>query len=337
MSRHGILLMRLTRVLGLNRLRETVIEPAVADMQHEYAREGSPGSRAQTLARGYWSILAGSALYVALLPSRHLRENWASRTAAGPRLLRQAWLPALVVLVLGYGYVGLMAATSTSEEWRLPAGTEAILFLSVLVMMTPPALALGIGWVLVRDPSCSRAAAAVGLLGAMGSFAYYDVAITRAIQAYKSVPATSARPHVGSGLTFRELGAATGGTETVALPASTCSCAKQGQSRPLHLEWHQRLSVPALAWSFALLAVGLSRTRRRAVVVLGLWPAYVGAIWTLRVAMPYALRGEIPVALAAWSAHLVPLSLVILLHAFGQASKGPHLDGYPQKRVLANG
>ena len=99
MREPGRLILRLTQALGLTRLRDTVVLPAIADLRHECDEAGPGRHRTLVLARGYWSILAGAAFYAALLPARHLRENWAGLDAPGPRLLRRAAPPVTKIVV----------------------------------------------------------------------------------------------------------------------------------------------------------------------------------------------------------------------------------------------
>ena len=168
MRKHGLWLLRVTEALGTIRLRETVVRPALADMQHECGGAGSEAGRKWVVSRGYWSIFAGSLFYAALQPARYLREDWSSLSAPGPRLLRQVWPPAAVAAAL---FLGIGVSTWPNEK-RLGLDVIALLLPSLLLSIAPTALAVGVGWALARDRSGSRAVVAVGLLLAVFSSAF---------------------------------------------------------------------------------------------------------------------------------------------------------------------
>ena len=324
MREPGRLLLSLIQTLGLRRLRATVIEPAVADMQHEYGEEKSRGLRIWSLARGYLSILAGASLYAALLPARHFRENWSGRDASGLRLLRQAWRPTAVAAAV---FIGLPFVTSPifSRGWL---GIDVMFLLLPSFMMSGAAVTLpmGLGFVLARDRSGARAAVVMGLVAATLSFAFFELAVTQAnrayrVAAYEALTGRSAATlRAGSReMTLRELEAATALASAEACPTQTpmSSCGGAPSRSFLRVEWHNRLSIPALGFSFMLAAVALSRIGRRVAVVVGLWLTYGAAFGILQFAESRASQGELPVVLAAWGPHLVPLTLAALLFGFG--------------------
>jgi len=318
MREPGRLIVRLSHALGLTRLSETVLLPAIADMQHECGEAGPGRHRALVLARGYWSIISGSAFYVALLPARHVRENWSSLDSAGPRLMRQAMPSALFVTIF---CVAIFATDISREQWDLGLGIVFLLLPGNLVMALPLAIATGVGWALTRDRSSSPAALAVGLLGAGLVFTVFDSVVPDANQAYRlaSYEAKMGRSiplRRGSReMTLSELGAATALAETVACPRQAAGCSGVNESSArFHIEWHKRLSIPALALSLVGLAAALSRSGRRLVVLPVLWIANGVMYILLRLAEPYGLRGDVPIVVAAWGGHLVALTLAAVLH-----------------------
>src|SRR6187402_902130 len=266
MREPGRLILRLTQALGLTRLRETVVLPTIADLRHECGEAEPGGPRALVLARGYWSILAGTAFYAALLPARHLRENWAGLDAPGPRLLRRAGPAAVFVTALT---MGIIATDLREEQWSLGLGIVALLIPLNLVQVVPLALATGVGWALARDRSSSRAALVVGLLGMGLAFAFYDLVVPHTNQAYRE-----ASYHAKTGrsgplrkgdreMTLSELGAAM--TMTKSLCAGRAAgCSEPYGANPIRLqsEWHKRLSLPAFGFSLVALAAALSRSGR---------------------------------------------------------------------------
>lgn len=335
MRNPGRVLLRVVQSPGMTRFRETVVASAVADMQHECGEERSANRRAFVLLRGYWSIVAGSALYAALLPARHMRENWGARDAPGPRLLRQAWGPALVVAALVVGYVGIMTATSMDEEWRPKPAVLPLLAASLVVVVGHAALSVGIGWALARDRSGTKAALGIGLVLAAGSFLYIDLAIPPTSRAYREAAywertGRSTPLRRGSfDMSFSELNTtiAIAEANACARPVGACSCANGESLASLRTSWHLRLSIPAFGLSFVILATALSMTRRRLLVVLGLWLTYVGAILMRVSDLPAAVQGDVPVALAAWGPHVLPLGVAALAYFLTHS--------HPTKRLRA--
>ena len=319
MRERGEWLLRFASVLGLTRLRETLLVPAIADMRYEYGEARTPSQRHWVLARGYWSIAAGSALYTADSPARHVRENWATRDAPGPRLVRQSWRPVTAVATLCFAVAG----TSLMIEHRqIGVGVMALLLPSMAVGIVPVALAMGVGWTLTRDRSGSRAALALGLLGAGLAFGVFEFAVPSANQAYRMA---AYKAHTGKSIelrkgsremTLRELGAATELAAVEACPMSAPASSCSGRATPalLRVEWHNRFSIPTFALSLMMLAVTLSRSGRRVIVVRGVLLICGGANQVQRWVMPYGVQGDIPAVVASWSAQLVLLTTVALLH-----------------------
>lgn len=324
----GGLPLRLADALGMTRLRETVLLPAVADMQHECREAGSGPRHTWVLARGYWALLAGCAFYAACLPSRHLRENWTGLDAPGPRLLRMtAPVAALVVAV-----VVVLDVAIWPNPRQLPPDVIALLLPSFVLTVVPLALAIGVAWALTRDPSMSCGTLGVGLLGALSMFVFFDAAVAPSNQAYRvasyrMVTGNETALRRGSReMTFRELGVAmvVAGVPACPKKGGSCSGATEQSEAWLRSEWHNRLSIPTLALSFVILAAGLSRNRRRIVVIPGLCLSFVAACSILQAGQRLGVRGEVPVVLGAWAAHLVPLALVgcLLLSGRGRSAPG---------------
>lgn len=286
-------------------------------MQHECSEAGSGGQRVWAFVRGYWAIFSGCAFYTTQLPWRHLRENWADVEAPGPRLLRRAGRVAALVLVLTSG----LGLATWPNERGLGLSELSLLLPSLTLSSAAMALAIGVGWTLTRDPSLSRAAVSVGVLGAGLSFAFFELAVTRAnreyrVAAYQDLVGPGKELRRGSReMTFRELGEAANLASVSACPppAGMSGCSGGPSPAFLRTEWHNRLSLPAFAFSFVILSTGLSHRRRRAVVIPCLFLACVAAHAVMNVGEKLGLQGDVPVALAAWIPHLVPLGLAALL------------------------
>lgn len=269
--------------------------------------------------RGYWAIVSGCAFYATQLPARHLRENWVGLAAPGPRLLRMAAPSAVVVMGLNSG----AALAAWPNEPGFGLGQLALLLPGMAVSVAALALAIGVGWTLARNPSMSRAAVGVGVLGAGLSFSFFEVVVTAAnrefrVVAYQALAGPGKELRLGSReMTFRELGEAATLARVSACPTQGARPSCGGGPSPafLRTEWHNRLSLPAFVFSFVILAASLSRSGRRAVVVPCVFFAYVAAFLLLRFGEKLGLQGDVPVALAAWIPHTVPLGLAGVVYA----------------------
>jgi hypothetical protein len=217
---------------------------------------------------------------------------------------------------------GLGLATWPNER-GLGLGQLSLLLPSLTSSSAAMALAIGVGWALTRDPSLSRAAVGVGVLGAGLSFVFFEVAVTRAnreyrVAAYQALVGPGKELRRGSReMTFRELGEAASLASVSACPppARMSGCAGGPSPAFLRTEWHNRLSLPAFAFSFVILAAGLSLRRRRAVVIPGLFLTGAATYAVLNFGEKLAVQGDVPVAIAAWIPHLVPLGLAAALGA----------------------
>lgn len=306
--------LNILRALGLGRALDAVVLPAIADIQHEYAETTTQKGRTWTFVRGCWSIVAGVAAYVAHLPARQIREQWMGVDPAGPRLLRLA-APVTAVVVLAV--LGIFLTSRPAVAWRAGIGVGVLVIPSALVVVAPLALAIGIGWALVRDRSCAPAAATVGLVAAVLLFAFWDLTVPRANQAYRTAMAESGKPPRKGNreMTFRELqeAAASRAPMESASTDAGCSCARGASASALRLEWHKRLSMSALAVPFALLAVALAQFGRKAIVAIALWLSYALTGLALRLGERFSVEGDVPAIVGAWTAHLVPLALLAIL------------------------
>lgn len=327
------------------RFREAVVVPVLADLQHEHAAANGRVRQAVVRGRGYLSLLAATTLYTLLMPGRHLRENWSAADAPGPRLVRAAWPIVATILVLGVaalrasGYVRSVGR----PPFSLPPFTTFVLLLpGQLVLLLPLALAVGVGWVVAREPRCRRAAMALGLVASAFTFVLLERVVTGANQAFRETvqqaaraaraPLRQSRMHTVDGrivverresnvlprgdreMRLTELSAAVAGHQA-RIREGFAVASYRALLAPLLVEWHKRFTLPLLCLSLVVLSLVLAGGGRRWRVVLGVAPAWVAAYFLLRVGESYADKARIPVAVAMWGPHvlLVMLSLLVAL------------------------
>ena len=317
MRDHGEPLVRLTSLLGLTGFRDCVVVPSLADMRHECAEARPGAARTWATLRGYWSILSATIVFASVQPARSVREDWSSVGAAGPRLLRQALPPALVISAL----LLVIGLWNWSGDERLGLGIVALQIPSLLAAVIPQAIAIGVAWTLSRSGSGGRGAIGVGLMVALFSFVFFEVVVVEANQAYRQAAlnaATGRNTPLAKGsreMAFADLTLAANSAPVAACPIKPlagCSGAQSSSAEFLNTEWHNRLAIPALAVPFVLLAAMLSRSGRRLVAIPGICLTCGATFTLLRLSEGAGMRGEVPIAVAAWSAHMLPLIFALV-------------------------
>ena len=320
---------------------ERVVDPIVADMQHEWtdARARSPLTRGYTRLRGYAAFTRALALHVVLTASRHLVRNALGTTTEERAFYRRAGFATAVALLLstvivfltdkGLGARSLVFAL-THQRW--PGGPAAADVLprvvaialpdalasrlpSVVLSMLPTSLLLGL--LLASRASSSGAGAGIAprprwitgaaLIATMIGVVVGCWVVPRANQNYReivfaAVTRTERREHFPA-KGSREL---TFGELGDVIQGEQ---ARNGVNLALYrTERHKRVAIPAACAVFGLLAIGLAEpVRRRGVLVVVLTTAAVCLFHSLllrageQVLMP---RGAAPF-LCAWAANLV--------------------------------
>ncbi|MEO8360229.1 MAG: hypothetical protein ABI672_09385 [Vicinamibacteria bacterium] len=234
-------MVRLTSLLGLTGLRDSVVVPALADLRHECAEARPCAARTWATLRGYWSILSASLVFASVQPARSLREDWSTVGAPGPRLLRQALPPALVLIAL----LLVISLSNWSGDQRLGLGIMALLIPGLMAAGLPQAIAIGVAWTLSRSRSGGRGAIGVGLLVAVFSFVFFEGVVVEANQAYRQAAFNAATgrhtplPRGSREMAFADLTVAANSASVAACPikpTAGCSCAQSSSAEFLNTE-----------------------------------------------------------------------------------------------------
>jgi len=166
MRKPGDFVLGMADALCTRRFRETLVLPALADMQHEWGEAGDdPKQRARVRLRGYLGLLAGAALYALLMPARHVREIWWGNAAPGPALVRAA--AGATLAYTGILLVPHFVVATVRSGWLFLPNTVG----PGVFIWFPAALAIGVGRTITRARSdeekraWTRAALAIGPLG----------------------------------------------------------------------------------------------------------------------------------------------------------------------------
>ena len=320
---------------------ERVVDPIVADMQHEWtdARARSPLTRGYTRLRGYAAFTRALALHVVLTASRHLVRNALGTTTEERAFYRRAGFATAVALLLstvivfltdnGTGVHSLVFALKHQQGPGGPAAADVLpgavtialpealasLLPSVVLSMLPTSLLLGL--LLASRASSSGAGAGIAprprwitgaaLIATMIGVVVGCWVVPRANQNYReivfaAVTRTERREHFPA-KGSREL---TFGELGDVIQGEQ---ARNGVNLALYrTERHKRVAIPAACAVFGLLAIGLAEpVRRRGVLAVVLTTAAVSLFYSLllrvgeQVLMP---RGAAPF-LCAWAANLV--------------------------------
>jgi hypothetical protein len=321
---------------------EHVVDPIVADMQHEWidACGRSPLERGYARLRGYAAFTRALTLHVAMSASRHLARNAFGATAEEWTFYRRAGFATAVALLLstvivlltdkGLGARSLVFAL-THQRWPGgPAAAEVLpravaivfrpdalasLLPSVVTSMLPPSLLLGLllasrasssgagAWIAPR----ARWIAGAALIATMIGVVVGCWVVPRANQNYReivfaAVTGTERRAHFPA-KGSHEL---TFGELGDVIQGEQ---ARGGVNLALYrTERHKRMAFPATCAVFGLLAIGLAEpVRRRGALAVVLTAAAVCLFHSLllRAGEQVLMPRGAPPFLCAWAANLV--------------------------------
>jgi hypothetical protein len=286
MSAPGTVVLAFAERFCTTRFRETVVIPALADLQAEWA-EARPGrGRHLVRIRGYWSIVAGALFYAALLPARHVRENWGGVDAPAPALLRAAALSMLGYLLLLMS-PGVVNAAMRAPSASLPLPLSVV---SSWLFAYPMAVAVGLGRTLagLQDEQQRRlwTRAALGL-GVLAAFACLFVRLA----ALPAARRASYPPKAQS-----------------AMAASRAAARAPGASARGHVE----LSRSAVCLSLVALAIALAWSTHPKVL-----PLVVIVVYAFSHALVPAMWNNWG-APGMWGLHIGPVILTLVVGVFYQ-------------------
>ena len=320
---------------------ESLVIPALADLQHEHREAADRGrwARAHVLLRGHWSLVGALTLHLATLPARHVRENWIGREAPGWQLVRPAAPPAAAVVVISSAML-LVDSLRSCGDWRATDNPTLLLraalalLPSVLAITVPIGLLLGLALALRRlgigpipAPRWMAPAAGLSWSVAVVLFVLYGWMVPVANQAYREIVVramlSDSRP-VAPGsreLTLSELTARLWHTRREGSAPSI-----------LVVEWHKKLAIPLAAGFLGPLAVGVtsrrSSWRRRGGGPLVAFVVISAFFLALMLGEQAALDGNVPPALGIWAAAAIPpLAACIALFARREEESAPSSPG----------
>jgi hypothetical protein len=268
MTRPGVRLRSLAARICSDRAMQRVVDPAIADLQHEYetaAREGLRWEARLTLCGGYVAL----AKVLSLCVFRAVFTNEAkSTTDAAVR--RSAG-----IALLAFACFTLLLVLPPLADARIPERVSTTAYIVVLIPQAVPvaipiALSLGILCGLRgRDwaPSVVWSVIGIGAIGCVVSLSMVEWVIPAANQAWREMMASA------SGRTIIVRGAGESSLSELFTRAD-----------PLGVQmFHNRAAVCVAAISCSVLALALApfvqRIATAAVSALGFAVAYVGCAW----------------------------------------------------------
>jgi hypothetical protein len=295
------------------RIFDSVVIPALADLQHEdtLMRSAPAWRRALVLTRGYLGIWSALGLCLASWPARSLRQDWLGGDAAGPSLIE--------ALAPRAGILGLVFTLLLGAQWRglrhRLTGDAWVLFLalpSVMTVTVPVAFFLGlvlaVSWLSVRSPPKARTlwlGPAVGLSIASGLFTFglYACVTPQANQSYRERVVRLLRDSGSEGMLPIQKG--TRELTLGELQTRIREGRKEGKSTvALDIEWHKKWAIPAACLVFGPLAIGLHGLwkRPRPAMTLALACAATLLLYVaLRIGEETALSGQVGPLPAIWA------------------------------------
>ena len=298
MTRPGDSLRQLATRLFSERNRRRLIEPAIADLQAEFAaarRTGSPWHRLRILAAGYLSLVK----VLAIATCGDLRQGATTWTPGERASTRRAALIALAVSAAGSTFLVIPSVE------QMPDGAAALwpyVVPSTLPLSVPLGLAVASAWMLHAAVRTRKAAATMLLTATLASAAMFvtlEWVIPDTNQAFRTLVLAKFDPPVAS---------PTRGANELRLwelrerVRETRSSGQESQARWLELSYYRRWSITAMPLAMVALMVALAFRRQ----------------WTR--------RGLTGVAFAIYLAHYTLLMSAFSLAELGVA--GPIVMGW---------
>lgn len=331
----GDLLRRTAESVLSRRIMDSVVIPALADLQHEntLARTVPAWRRALVLARGYFAFWTALALCLAAWLARSLREDWLGSDASGPRLLgalapRAGLLGLVFTLVLAQRPI--RRAPQTGDPWMV-----LLVFPSIVTVTLPMAFLLGLILAIGRLSVGSATLAprqwlgpALGLSIATGLFTFVlcgwvtpEANLSYRERVYRWVSTDQLRNADGRVVSVpadRRVLSIPKGTREFTLGELQTRIHEgrtPGQSTvALDVEWHKRWAIPAACLVFGPLAIGLHGLWKRprtamsfAIALAAILLLYVA----LRIGEQAAINGRLGPLPAMWAGDAL-LALVTL-------------------------
>jgi hypothetical protein len=292
---------------------EHLVDPIVADLQHEWSGERSRLARGWVRVQGYAALSRALALHVVLSTGSHLVRNAFGATADERAFHRRAGSGTVTALVLSTSIVALYGIATTTRSFvytlthlrwpgpptvaevlpgalEIAASPRGLLLLvpCFLVGTVPPSLMLGI-LLGVRPAGTTRSVpfrpylrgvAGLSLAVTLITFVLTGWIVPELGHRYREFVMTSLFP------TSLTRGARPDDVRALSLTelsnqARADGAAGQGDLARRHrVEWHRRLAWAAASLAFGLVGLGLGAQRR-------VWTARQAVALTLAVTMLY--------------------------------------------------
>jgi hypothetical protein len=276
---------------------EHLVDPIVADLQHEWidAREHSPLTRGRVRLRGYAAFTKALALHMALASTSHLVRNAFGTTAEERAFHRRAGVGTLAALAMSTALVTLYGiGTSTRslvfilthQRWPGPPTVAEVLPDAIGIAMNPRGLLLLVPCFLVGTFPLSlmfgillgvRPAGTIrpaplrpflrGVAGVSLAVTLFTLALTGWIvpelgQQYREFfVASIARTHVEPGTPAKDLRELSL-SELHAQARAEDAAGRSGASQRFRVEWHRRLAWAVASLGFGLVGLGLGAQHR---------------------------------------------------------------------------
>jgi len=296
---------------------DRLIDPVIADLQHEHATVRGSRERCRILVNGYAAFLRVMVISLAVDAARTLHARW------GDAAIRRALASACGVMLL---LTGLLATPPLVQSLsRAHQSVWLLLFLlpQALPLSLPVSLLVGVVYGLHgRFPTRTvrRTVVLIGLLGSLASFATITWLVPAANQAFRLTMAKSVVVHG-----MNEVSPASVREQAIA----DRNDGRLDRAGVLFFAFHVRRAVIGAALAFALFGLGISALRTRpaasaATCLVGL-AVYVGYFFELRSVSPSLFSDERVAVLLAWCPNAVMIITTGLFlsareHATGRAT-----------------
>ena len=331
----GDLLRKAAASVLSRRIMDSVVIPALADLQHENTLAGAAPAwrRALVLARGYVAFWSALALCLAAWPARSLREDWLGSDAPGRRLLR-ALAPRAgiigLVFTLFLAQWPIRWASQTDDPWMV-----LLMLPSAVILSLPTAFLLGLILAIARLTVGSVASSPKRWLGpvlglsiatALFTFVLYGWVTPETNQSYRERAfrwvTTDQLRHADGPIarnpTDRGVVSISKGTREFTLGELQTRIHErrmQGQSTmELDVEWHKRWAIPTACLLFGPLAIGLHGLWKRRRTTTSLAVAFATTVlfyFALRIGEQAAVDGRLRPLPAIWAGDAL-LALITL-------------------------
>ena len=299
-----------------------LIEPVIADMQHEAAEACRAGR-----ARRFWILAISYAAFWRVVlfhvPWAEGRRAWASAAARDRRAVGVAALVFVVVtlLLVAPSAQHLPGRNAREQAWML-----VLLLPQAVALSIPMALFVAVVCTLRRRPVTARVHRVISLLAAATSLAMFFI-----INGLVPASNQAFRETLAFALEGRQYVLERGPAELPLLELRRQAQSLNKESRPRHagqllLMFHQRISLAAAPLALMLLALALAGARAGVAATIGVTACVAFFAWTFEASnMDRVMLGREWVAIAlAWFPNVLLIATAMAVGVFsGDGSSEP--------------